>query len=121
VLTAIDTALELSPGEETAQVKYHPETGLIFVHGTPGQLEAVGTLIRTLNEDQSVLRKSAPPLDDDLQKVVEKLRAENESLRAQIASMFSELNELKTRVPVLSPRGTPGGAQPIPRPEPSKN
>ena len=120
VLTAIDTALGLSAGDEPAEIKYHPETGLLFVHGTPGQLEAVGTLIRTLNDDQMTLRKTAPPAED-LQKVVDRLQAENENLRARIASVISELNELKRGVPAASPRGTPGGPQPTPRSEPSKN
>ena len=93
VLTAIDTALGLS-GDESAQVKYHPETGLLFVHGTPSQLEAVGTLIQTLNEDQMMLRKT-PPVDPD---EVRKLRDENEALRAQIAALSAELKELMLRV-----------------------
>ena len=116
VLTAIDTALGLSSGDEPAQIKYHPETGLIFVHGTPGQLEAVGTLIRTLNDDQMTLRKTAPPTDD-LQKFAERLREENEALRAEIAALGAELRELKSRIPLESPRGSNPRPQPIPRPE----
>ena len=117
VLTAIDTALALSPGDEPAQVKYHPETGLIFVHGTPGQLEAVGTLIRTLNEDQTVLRKSGPP--EDFQKLVDKLREENETLRAQVTELLQQLKYITERVN----QSPSGGFRPpeSKRSEPSKN
>ncbi|HEU5394305.1 MAG TPA: hypothetical protein VFV36_05830, partial [Candidatus Methylomirabilis sp.] len=95
VLTAIDTALALSQGEEPAQVKFHPETGLLFVHGTPAQTEAVSILIKTLMDDQIQLQRSVP---QESQKLVDKLTQENQQLRDEVASLRAELVALRQRV-----------------------
>jgi hypothetical protein len=78
VLTAIETALELTPGEaDPATLRFHEDSALLLVQGTARQLDTVRRILDTLSVDidqlrsrhrlsqQSFLdRRSSVPLDD---------------------------------------------------------
>ncbi len=45
LLAAIDTALALGEGDRAAEVKYHPDTSLVIVRGTPDQVHTIERVI----------------------------------------------------------------------------
>lgn len=49
-LTAVQAALEVLGGPTPAQLKFHKETGLLFVSGTTAQLGAAGDVLAQLSE-----------------------------------------------------------------------
>ncbi len=52
VFTAIETALELGGAEsQPPKFKLHPDTGLLFVRGTPAQVAIVQQVVASLKED----------------------------------------------------------------------
>lgn len=69
VLTAIETALELTPGEgDPATLRFHEDSGLLLVQGTARQLDTVRRILDTLSVDIDRLRSrhraSQPSLMD---------------------------------------------------------
>jgi hypothetical protein len=55
VLSAIEAGLRLG-GQEPAEMKYHRDSGLLFVNGLPGQINVVQDVLRSLLTDQVNLR-----------------------------------------------------------------
>ncbi|MDX2131028.1 MAG: hypothetical protein SFY69_03115 [Planctomycetota bacterium] len=57
-LTGVQTALDLAPGEP-AEMKFHAETGLLIIRGTPEQLHAAQECVGRMREDMERRRAEA--------------------------------------------------------------
>ena len=73
VLTAVETALNLGD-EGNAAVKYHPETRLLMVRGTPDAIESVRRVLNGVMESANAMRHGADD-KDQAQREMDKLRA----------------------------------------------
>jgi hypothetical protein len=58
VLSALDAGVRLGT-QEQAELKYHRETGLLFVNGSPAQITVVNEVLRNLNSDHQMMRIQA--------------------------------------------------------------
>ncbi len=59
LLTAVETALTMGGEGQKAEMKFHPETGVLVVRGTPGQTAAVGKLLGEVQGDLQRFRSGA--------------------------------------------------------------
>ncbi|MGE0144015.1 MAG: hypothetical protein AB7I19_09530 [Planctomycetota bacterium] len=58
VLTAIETALQMTPGEiQPARLRFHEDSGLLLVQGTNRQLDTIRMVLATMNDDLERLRQ----------------------------------------------------------------
>ncbi len=59
ILTAIDTGLEVASGQtEKAQIRYHEDSGLLFVRGTWAQNNLIESILENMNRDVRVRREA---------------------------------------------------------------
>ena len=57
ILTAIDTGLEVASGQtEKAQIRYHEDSGLLFVRGTWAQNNLIESILENMNRDMAARR-----------------------------------------------------------------
>jgi hypothetical protein len=49
IVTAIQTAWEMQSVKTEAKLKFHPDTSLLIVYGTPGELEVVESTLHRLS------------------------------------------------------------------------
>jgi hypothetical protein len=89
ILTAVDTALELG-GQGEADMRFHPESGLLIVRALPDQINAVDNIIGVLGDDVSdrradvsVLTNQARALEHQLHKA--KIEAEMQEHEVRVA------------------------------------
>lgn len=59
ILTAIETGIEAGGEGERARIRYHADSGLLFVFGTAAQTSLVGEILRSMTNDCSQIRRSA--------------------------------------------------------------
>jgi hypothetical protein len=86
ILSAIDAVLGMKglTGEEKAMpIKFHPDSGLLIVHGTPEQIDVVSKVLSQISP------ASSQPIADmkELQETIKKLQNEVEKLKAQVEDL----------------------------------
>jgi hypothetical protein len=59
ILTAIDTGLGIDGGKDDATIRYHEDSGLLFVQGTPEQTNLVSEVLRSMIRDLEMRRQAA--------------------------------------------------------------
>jgi hypothetical protein len=58
VLTAVQAAIELAPGSEPAEVRFHAETALLMVRGSAAQLRAAEACVEEIANDLRARREA---------------------------------------------------------------
>ena len=98
LITAINSALALSPGAQPAELKFHPEAALIIARGDPEQLSAIERVINSFIDTASIRENERianavqrAELRDEL---IER-RAELEKAEAQVYMHARDLDELR--------------------------
>jgi hypothetical protein len=83
VLTAIDTALAVGgePEQRKAVVKYHTDSGLLFVRGTDVQLALIAQVLDRMEESVRMRRAA---LQTSSSALLKKLRDEIDQLKAEL-------------------------------------
>ncbi len=51
VLSAVETTLALESGDDQAELRYHPDTQVLVIQGSPRQTEIVASLLATLDHE----------------------------------------------------------------------
>lgn len=59
VLTAIDTGLDIGSKPPSATIRYHKESGLLFVRGTATQISVIDEALQSIARDLDRLRSAA--------------------------------------------------------------
>jgi hypothetical protein len=96
VLTAVRTAVESTNGDQ-AELKYHADSGLLIVRGTPDQLRTAESVLERMQTDVRMRRKSLKEASVGMVNV-EELRAETQ--KQEIRTQLLELNYARARAEV---------------------
>lgn len=59
LLSAIDTGLGIDPDSPQAKIRYHKESGMLFVRGTPTQIHLIGETLQSISRDLDQQRHAA--------------------------------------------------------------
>jgi len=59
ILLALDTGLGITESKQKATIRYHEDSGLIFVRATPQQMDVVEQTLRSIDNDLSTRRRAA--------------------------------------------------------------
>lgn len=100
LMTAIETAMDLlSDSHAPAEVRFHPETGILIVRGDPDQTEAVKDVIGQLFDGVQRKRRESRQQDDyhNAQNEARKQADRANALEAQLNDARSAAAELEAR------------------------
>jgi polyhydroxyalkanoate synthesis regulator phasin len=100
LLTAVETALTMGGGQK-AEMKFHPETGVLVVRGTPTQTMAVQTLLAEVNGDLQRFRVGATDArlkEAELQADVRRAEVDVASARAEVEAAVEGLKQMDQMV-----------------------
>ncbi len=101
LLTAVETALTMGGEGQKAEMKFHPETGVLVVRGTPGQTAAVGKLLSEVHGDLDRFRSGATNArlkEAELQADVRRAEVDVTSARAEVEAAMEALKQMDQMV-----------------------
>ncbi|MEZ6243661.1 MAG: hypothetical protein R3B57_11535 [Phycisphaerales bacterium] len=98
LLTAIDTALALGESDSKAEVKFHPDSALLIVRGTPDQISTIDRVIERFRETGSARtnehREKIAQVAELKANLIER-RADMQRWEAQLELDAGEVDRLK--------------------------
>jgi type II secretory pathway component GspD/PulD (secretin) len=96
-LSAVDAALGLIDVEgQPPEIKYHPESGLLIIRGTPSQVSTVREVVNQMSGDSErrrtqELRRASAKITSEMQ--IRKLQIQHERAAAQLAAAEAEYKD----------------------------
>lgn len=75
MLSALEAGVQLTGGEQ-AELKYHRDSGLLFIKGTSAQLDVARQVLQSVQRDQTEVRHA---LDHQRQDATQRARAEKQA------------------------------------------
>lgn len=101
LLTAVETALTMGGAGEKAEMKFHPETGVLVVRGTVEQTAAVQRLLGEVNGDLQRFRSGATDArvrEAQLQAEVRRSQVDMGAAEAEVEFAMKELEQAERLV-----------------------
>ncbi len=98
LLTAVETALTMGAEGQKAEMKFHPETGVLVVRGTPGQTVAVGKLLSEVQGDMQRFRAGATDArmkEAELMADVRRAEVDVQSAKAEVEYSEQEVDQMQ--------------------------
>ena len=91
-LSAIQTAVDMV--QQGAEIKFHKDTQILLVRGTPDQLDAINQVINRMLENSAALRGEGRGAGED---AVRGLRAEREQLLQRVRDLEAQAWQFQER------------------------
>lgn len=108
ILSAIDEALEEPEGSEVpaTAIKYHPESGLLMVRGTPEQIEVARDVVEKISQYHTTRQQLAAQgqgkrASELHQALLREHEVSGEEMKLRIEEVEEERDELRTEIEVM--------------------